>query len=132
MYSYLTRARKATYKDLSTWEYFDGAAGKWSSNRLYNPSPDQALQWNKKDGAVWGVGQGQMIWSNYYNKIMFVYGMNWKEQNGKTAIMARTANRPRGPWSKAETLFEVEPSVAGGLTYAPVPVRFTMSPTCVE
>lgn len=92
-YSYLTRARKATMHDLSTWQYFDGSTGSWSSNRLYNPSPAQALQWNDEEGAVWGVGQGQMIWSNYFNKILFVYALSWKDANGQTQILARTADR---------------------------------------
>lgn len=89
----MTRVRKDSWKNLQAYKYFDGSTGSWSSNRLHNPSPAQALQWNEEEGPAWGVGQGQMIWSNYYKKIMFVYAMNWANPDGKYSIYARTADK---------------------------------------
>lgn len=106
---YLTRAPVSGWTDFDNWEYYDGSTDSWSNTRLYNPSSAQAMQWNADEGPVWAVGQGQMIWSPYYQKIVWVYATDFADNsNGVFGVYARTADRPRGPWSSKVELFTVQ------------------------
>lgn len=113
MYVYLTRVLISGWQDLSNWEYYDGSSDSWSNSRMYNPTSEQALQFNDAEGPAWGVGQGQMIWSPYYNKIVWIYIGDY-EANGQGLwdVYARTADQPRGPWSSPVELYTVQQSGA--------------------
>jgi hypothetical protein len=62
-YVYVTRVRWDKATDLACYEYWNGKT--WQTDRMYNVG--------EKEGVLWQVNQGQVIWSNYYGCFMFVY-----------------------------------------------------------
>jgi len=115
MHVYLNRVPISGWKELSNWEYYDGSTSTWSKNRIYNPTDKQALHWNDAEGPAWAVAQGQMVWSPYYNKILWVFTMAMND-----AVFARTADRPEGPWSKEVKLYDVKRKTEGSFVYCAV------------
>lgn len=106
MYAYMTRAPVAGWKNVTNYQYWNGANSTWQSARLFHPTTAQSMQWNSAEGAVWAVDQGQMIWSPYYKKVVWVYTIDWADNaQGVYGIYARTADQPTGPWSNAVKLY---------------------------
>lgn len=121
MHVFLNRAPLLGWTDLANWEYWDGSTNSWTKDRFYNPSDQQALQWNAQDGATWAVAQGQMVWNAYYQKILWVYTTAFADSaNGAYAIMARTADKPEGPWSEETKLYRVQNREEGQFVYCAV------------
>ena len=121
MHVFLNRAPLLGWWKLENWEYWDGAASKWSKGRLYHPGEEKAIQWNAKQGAAWSVAQGQMVWSHYYKKIVWVYSTAFPcDDKGSHAIFARTADKPEGPWSHQTELYRVKGRKDGDFVYCAV------------
>lgn len=64
-YVYMVRVKAADAYDLSKYQYWHGRAIGWSSTRL--------TTFNAETAVMWGVGQGQVIYSNFYNCYIFVH-----------------------------------------------------------
>ncbi|KAK9372339.1 uncharacterized protein V1513DRAFT_427659 [Lipomyces chichibuensis] len=89
-YVYVCRVLISSATTLSAYEYWNGSS--WQKNRLYNVSG--------KESVFWQVQAGQVIWSAYYNCLIFVYTDRFMDNQ----INAKTASSPTGPWSSAVTL----------------------------
>jgi hypothetical protein len=64
-YAYQVRVHAADAFDLSKYEYWHGRAQGWSTSPLTTFNAETAVFWN--------VGQGQMLYSKYYNCYIFVH-----------------------------------------------------------
>lgn len=64
-YVYMVRVHAADAFDLSKYEYWHGRATGWSSQQL--------TTFNAETAVMWGVGQGQIVYSNFYNCYFFVH-----------------------------------------------------------
>ena len=86
------------------------------------------------------VSQGQVIFSPYYNCYLFIFCDNWMDNK----VLAKTADKPEGPWSEPITLYQATPITAGSSIYAAAPqpyfdstgktlvVTFTNHPNCIQ
>ncbi|KAI0022934.1 hypothetical protein F4780DRAFT_150359 [Xylariomycetidae sp. FL0641] len=105
-YVYLARVIAADAYDLSKYEYWHGQADQWQSEPLATFTPDTAVMWN--------TGQGQVLWSDYWNCYIFVHLGPLT-----TDVLLRTADSPEGPWTPDVTVFTAT-AIDGGFTYAGV------------
>ncbi|KAI0813569.1 hypothetical protein GGR55DRAFT_676501 [Xylaria sp. FL0064] len=64
-YVYLARVNAADAFDLTKYEYFWGRSQGWKSDVLTTFSSDTAV--------FWGTGQGQIVWSDFYQCYIFVH-----------------------------------------------------------
>ena len=64
-YVYMVRVKATDAYDLSKYEYWHGRDAGWSSTQL--------TTFNAETAVLWGVGQGQVIYSNFYNCYIFVH-----------------------------------------------------------
>ncbi|KAI1323883.1 hypothetical protein F5Y16DRAFT_327639 [Xylariaceae sp. FL0255] len=108
-YSYLARVEAANAYDLGSYEYWWGRTsaangGGWQSDVLTTFSDDTAV--------FWGVGQGQIVWSAYYNCYIFVHLSG-------TNVQLRTATTIEGPWTPDITVFTAT-AINNGYVYAGV------------
>ena len=112
--AYLTRVDKSSWNDVSAYEYYNGETDTWQKERLYHPSSAMAVQ------GLWGIDQGQMFWSAYYQKHMLIYMLKWPDSSGKFQVWGALADRPRGPWTTGALLFEVAAETALDLVYCSI------------
>ncbi|KAK9330749.1 hypothetical protein V1520DRAFT_117802 [Lipomyces starkeyi] len=105
-YIYVCRVLASSATTLSAYEYWNGSG--WQKDRLYNASA--------KESVFWEVQSGQIIWSSYYNCLLFVYTDGFLNPQ----INARTASSPTGPWSSPVTLYK-EPDGTPGSIYGALP-----------
>jgi len=69
-YVYQVRVKASQAWDLSAYEYWWGRSIGWSSRPLST--------FNAETAVMWGVGQGQIVWSNYFECYIFVHlGMSF-------------------------------------------------------
>ncbi|KAI1280248.1 hypothetical protein F5Y07DRAFT_396402 [Xylaria sp. FL0933] len=104
-YVYLTRVNAADAFDLTKYEYFWGRSQGWKSDILTTFSSDTAV--------FWGIGQGQVIWSDFYQCYIFVHLSG-------TNVVLRTATSIEGPWTPDITVYTATPKTAGDYVYAGV------------
>lgn len=104
---YVCRVQYNLATDLSAYEYWNGKS--WQKERLYNVS--------EKESIWWQVQQGQVVYSNYYGCLIFVYCNRFMDNQ----VLACTSNLPTGPWSKPVTLHKAQPISKGGCIYGAVP-----------
>lgn len=64
-YVYMVRVNTTDVYDLSKYQYWHGRAAGWSSTQL--------TTFNAETAVMRGVGQGQVIYSNFYNCYIFVH-----------------------------------------------------------
>ncbi|KAK9357846.1 hypothetical protein V1504DRAFT_463026 [Lipomyces starkeyi] len=89
-YVYVCRVLTPYATNLSAYEYWNGSS--WQKERLYNVSA--------KESVFWEIQGGQMIWSNYYKCLLFVYTDRFLDNQ----LNAVTAISPTGPWSSPVVL----------------------------
>ncbi|KAJ9613216.1 hypothetical protein H2200_003158 [Cladophialophora chaetospira] len=106
---YLARAPIADAKNVDCYEYWNGKT--WQTDRL-----DGTIIGDNAS-VFWQINQGQVIWSNHFNCLLFIYCDNW--MNSK--VLMKTAERPEGPWSDPITLYQATPLTNGSSIYAAVP-----------
>ncbi|GJC79915.1 hypothetical protein ColLi_02753 [Colletotrichum liriopes] len=105
-YVYMVRVKAREAFDLSKYEYWWGRQRGWRMERLTTFTAETA--------AVWGTGQGQVVWNEFYRCYIFVHlGI------GGGSVFLRTAPSPEGPWTPDIKIFEATP-IDGGLVYAGV------------
>ncbi|WYZ41146.1 hypothetical protein EsH8_V_000041 [Colletotrichum jinshuiense] len=105
-YAYLVRVRAGEAFDLAKYQYWWGRQQGWRAERLTTFTAETA--------AVWGVGQGQVVWNEFYQCYIFVHlGV------GGGSVYLRTAPRPEGPWTPDVKIYEAKP-IDNGLVYAGV------------
>ncbi|KAF6815743.1 conserved secreted protein [Colletotrichum plurivorum] len=105
-YIYLTRVKAAEAFDISKYEYWWGTQQGWKTERLTTFTSETAT--------LWGTGQGQIVWSEFYQCYIFVHlGI------GGGSVFLRTATSLEGPWTPDVKIFQAEP-IDGGLVYAGV------------
>lgn len=103
-YVYQARVKANQAFDLNEYEYWWGRQQGWKRDRLTSFTPETAV--------MWGVGQGQIVYSNYFKTYLYVH------VTGAT-VAIKTAPKPEGPWSEGRELFTATP-IDGGLVYAGV------------
>ena len=64
-YVYMVRVNAADAYDLSKYQYWHGRATGWSSTQL--------TTFNAESAVMCGVGQGQVVYSHFYNCYIFVH-----------------------------------------------------------
>lgn len=64
-YVYQVRVHASKVFDLTGYEYWHGRAGGWSTSPL--------TDFNSNTAVMWGVGQGQVVYSNFYNCYIYVH-----------------------------------------------------------
>ncbi|KAK9360206.1 hypothetical protein V1504DRAFT_455806 [Lipomyces starkeyi] len=106
-YVYVCRVLTSSATTLSAYEYWNGTS--WQRGRLYNVS--------SKESVFWQVQAGQIIWSTYYNCLLFVYTDRFLDNQ----VNARTATSPIGPWSSAVTLYKAPAGTPAGSLYGATP-----------
>ncbi|KAK9342162.1 hypothetical protein V1522DRAFT_417017 [Lipomyces starkeyi] len=106
-YVYVCRVLTSSATTLSAYEYWNGTS--WQTGRLYNVS--------SKESVFWQVQGGQIIWSTYYNCLLFVYTDRFLDNQ----VNARTATSPTGPWSSAVTLYKAPAGTPAGSLYGATP-----------
>ena len=105
-YVYLARVKASDAFDLSKYQYWWGLQQGWKSNVLTTFTSETAV-W-------WGTGQGQIVYSPYYECYILV-----NLGNGGNDVKLRTAPTPEGPWTADVKVYTTTP-IDGGLTYAGV------------
>ncbi|OBR06947.1 secreted protein [Colletotrichum higginsianum IMI 349063] len=105
-YVYMVRVKAHEAFDLSRYEYWWGRQRGWRTERL--------TVFTAETAALWGIGQGQVVWNEFYSCYIFVHlGI------GGGTVFLRTAPAPEGPWTPDVKIFEAAP-IDGGLVYAGV------------
>ncbi|KOS22104.1 hypothetical protein ESCO_001905 [Escovopsis weberi] len=104
MYVYQARVRASDAFELEKYEYWWGRERGWRREVLAEHNSDTAV--------MWGVGQGQVVYSNYFGCYLYVH------LNGPSVAL-RTAPTPGGPWSADREIFTAT-SIDGGFVYAGV------------
>ncbi|UKZ57337.1 hypothetical protein TrVGV298_011190 [Trichoderma virens] len=107
-YIYQARVKATEAFDLDKYEYWWGRAKGWQSEMLSEHNPETAV--------LWGVGQGQVVYSEWFKCYIYVH------LNGPKVAL-RTAAKPEGPWSEDREVFTAEP-IDGGFVYAGVAYPF--------
>ncbi|KAH8921194.1 hypothetical protein BT69DRAFT_1244487 [Atractiella rhizophila] len=104
LYTYMARVTAANAFNLASYEYWWGRTAGWKSDLL--------TTFNSETAVMWGVGQGQFHWNNFYNCYMFIHlsGNN---------VNIRTADSAQGPWSADITVYTDNPA-SGEQVYAGV------------
>ncbi|ORY61664.1 uncharacterized protein BCR38DRAFT_396713 [Pseudomassariella vexata] len=106
-YNYLTRVKASSAFDMSQYEYYYGASGGWIKNKPHD-------QFGADVAVFWNVGQGQMVYSQFYKCYIFVH-----LGPGSSDVFLRTATKLEGPWTPDVKVFHATPN-NGGLVYAGV------------
>ncbi|KAF4122058.1 hypothetical protein GMORB2_7651 [Geosmithia morbida] len=101
-YIYQARVRARDAFDLDKYEYWWGRSRGWKGDVLTKFDPTTAV--------MWGCGQGQMVWSRYFEQYIYVH------MNGPSLCL-RFAPSPGGPWTGDAELYTTEP-IDGGFVYA--------------
>ncbi|KAI1744697.1 hypothetical protein F4680DRAFT_405760 [Xylaria scruposa] len=104
-YVYMARVNAADAFDLTKYQYWWGRSQGWKSNVLTTFTSDTAV--------FWGVGQGQIVWSDYYQTYIFVH------LSGNNVVL-RTATSLQGPWTPDVTVYTATPLATGAYVYAGV------------
>ncbi|KAH6702905.1 hypothetical protein BKA61DRAFT_619755 [Leptodontidium sp. MPI-SDFR-AT-0119] len=86
---YVMRVRHASQKDLSAYEYWNGA--QFTKEHVYDPSERQAILGP-------GSTQGTVTWNPHLNAYVYVYTY-------RAELRGKTATRPEGPFSDYFTIF---------------------------
>ncbi|KAI7274739.1 hypothetical protein KC345_g6914 [Hortaea werneckii] len=121
LHVFLARAPILGWTDLQNWEYWHASTNSWEKTRMVFPGEEDAIQRDPLNGAAWAVAQGQMVWNPYYRKIFWMYTTPFADNDrGDHAIVARTADRPEGPWSQATTLYRTHNRTPGQFVYCAV------------
>ena len=121
--SRLLRHKASQAYDRNAYEYWWGRSIGWRSKPLST--------FNATTAVMWGVGQGQIVWSNYFECYIFVHlGMSFFGPLSKkykiltskyidwNKVALRTAASPEGPWSADVIVYE--PKLLGDFAYAGV------------
>ncbi|KAJ6437228.1 conserved secreted protein [Purpureocillium lavendulum] len=103
-YVYQARVKAREAFDLDKYEYWWGRQKGWSRDRLTTFTPETAV--------MWGVGQGQIVYSNYFQAYLYVHVVG-------ATVTLRTAPKPEGPWSDGKGIYTATP-IDGGFVYAGV------------
>ncbi|UNI21203.1 hypothetical protein JDV02_007213 [Purpureocillium takamizusanense] len=103
-YVYQVRVKASRAFDLDAYEYWWGRQQGWKRERLTSFTPETAC--------MWGAGQGQIVFSNYFKTYMYVHVCG-------ATVTIKTAPKPEGPWSEGKEIFTATP-IDGGLVYAGV------------
>lgn len=101
---FLARVPQAKAAKLAAYEYWNGTA--FSSQRLRNPTTDQAVIF---------AGQGTIVWNPYYQKFLYFQ----PGCPGDACILVQAANQPWGPWSDSLSVFGNGDTPDGYGMYAP-------------
>ncbi|KAK0616478.1 hypothetical protein B0T14DRAFT_435101 [Immersiella caudata] len=105
-YIYLARVKAADAFDLCKYEYWWGCQQGWK--------PEVLTTFTTETAALWGTGQGQIVWNEYYGCYIMVHlGIA-----GVTLYM-RTAKSLEGPWTPDLEIYTTTP-IDDGLVYAGV------------
>ncbi|KAI9725774.1 MAG: hypothetical protein M1828_002657 [Chrysothrix sp. TS-e1954] len=98
---YVARVSPENAFDLGSYQYWNGQ--HWQSERLINPTDTEAV--------FWAIGNGQIIWSPYYDQWLFIYNDAFADNQ----IWARTSTSLVGaPWSDAVLLYKATPPSTPG------------------
>ncbi len=100
--AYLSRVADADVLDQTKYEYWNGST--WVKN---NPAAATPILPGTTSAGFFGIGKTTTYpavseMSVQYNEYLGKYVMLYADQNNN--IVARTANRPEGPWSSPTTL----------------------------
>ncbi|KIV93340.1 hypothetical protein PV10_04558 [Exophiala mesophila] len=106
---YVARVRYWEALDINRYEYWNGQY--WQRERL------QTKDIGKKESVFWQINQGTVVWSNYFQCLIFVYSDNW----WNSRVLMKMSKYPEGPWSEPITLYQATPAQKGGSTYAASP-----------
>ncbi|KAI0449360.1 hypothetical protein F5B21DRAFT_50732 [Xylaria acuta] len=104
-YVYMARVNAADAFDLSKYEYWWGRGQGWKPDVLTTFTSDTAV--------FWGTGQGQVVWSDFYQAYIFVH------ISGNDVVL-RTATTLEGPWTPDVKVFTVTPVANDAFVYAGV------------
>ncbi|KAM5349678.1 hypothetical protein ACJ41O_006183 [Fusarium nematophilum] len=103
LYVYMARVRAEDAFDLDKYEYWWGREEGWK-NEVLNV-------FNCETAVMWGVGQGQIVYNQYFQTYIYVH------LDLAGTVCLRTAPSPEGPWTAGKEVFKAEP-IDGGLVYA--------------
>ncbi|GFP55887.1 hypothetical protein TASIC1_0006005700 [Trichoderma asperellum] len=103
-YIYQARVKAADAFNLDAYEYWWGREKGWRTEVL--------TEHNAETAVMWGAGQGQVVYSEYFKCYIYVH------LNGPKVAL-RTAPKPEGPWSQDKEVYEATP-IDGGFVYAGV------------
>ncbi|KAI0487714.1 hypothetical protein F4859DRAFT_465984 [Xylaria cf. heliscus] len=104
-YIYMARVNATDAFDLTKYQYWWGRSQGWKSTLLTTFTDDTAV--------FWGTGQGQIVWSSFYNVYIFVH------LSGSNVVL-RTATTLEGPWTPDVTVYTATPLAQGAYVYAGV------------
>lgn len=104
-YVYQARVHSAQAFNLSAYQYWWGPQVGFNSTILSSFNSNTAVMWN--------VGQGQILYSNYYKTYFYVH------LDLSSEVVIRTASNPYGPWTADVVVYKVQTS-SGGSAYAGV------------
>lgn len=125
---YLARVKQGDATNLNSYEYWNGES--WQHERLERHSLGE------KESVFWQINQGQIVWSNYHQRFLFIYCDNfWScqvlvsvdlraEISDIDSQQLKTASAPEGPWSEPQTVYKPTPVQEGGNIYAAVPHQY--------
>lgn len=120
-YVYQTRVHASDAFDLNKYEYWWGRERGWKVG-------EPLTEFTSETAVMWGVGQGQTVYSPYYKTYMYVHFAGAESKSNivpfqnvliiTTILVAvRTAPKPEGPWSDAVG-FYTPTAYEGGMVYA--------------
>ncbi|KAK1755510.1 hypothetical protein QBC47DRAFT_190394 [Echria macrotheca] len=105
-YMYLARVKASEAFDLDKYEYYWGLQRGWKSEILTTFTTETA--------AMWGTGQGQIVWNAYYHCYLLVHlGI------ASNTVFLRAATSLEGPWTPDVEVYTTTP-IDNGLVYAGV------------
>ncbi|KAI0173493.1 hypothetical protein GGR52DRAFT_543230 [Hypoxylon sp. FL1284] len=106
-YVYLARVAAADAYDLARYEYWWGPDQGWLLARPHT-------EFGPTTATVWGTGQGQFVWSDFFGCYIFVH-----LGPGSGDVLLRTATALEGPWTPDVKVYTATP-IDDGLVYAGV------------
>jgi hypothetical protein len=121
-YVYQVRVHASNVFDLAGYEYWHGRAKGWSATPL--------AVFNSDSSVMWGTGQGQVVYSNFFKCYIYVHmgkylpnsveAMTNHDPGGST-LNLRSAPAPQGPWTDDVKIYTTTPidkgSVYAGVAY---------------
>ncbi|CAG9949400.1 unnamed protein product [Clonostachys rosea f. rosea IK726] len=84
----------------------------WDAKENQSWKSDSLTTFTAETAVLWGVGQGQIVYSQYFKTYFYVH------LEGATVLL-RSAPSPEGPWSAAKEIYTATP-IDEGLVYAGV------------
>ncbi|KAL4969930.1 uncharacterized protein BDV14DRAFT_195468 [Aspergillus stella-maris] len=102
-YVYQVRVKADDAFDLSKYEYWWGREQGWKQGQ-------PLTEFTSDTAVMWSVGQGQVVYSEYYQVYLFVHFAG-------SDVAIRTAPAPEGPWSD-DVAFYTPITYEGGMVYA--------------